>query len=73
MATIDTDSINVILEGESWRFIGTKCSIGIYNVSSSDSITYKIKLTEVLENELLPNEIALKYQIFDEIYSDIDA
>lgn len=45
--------INVMLESESWRFVGTKAHFGIYNKSGSDRI-YKIQLREVKEEDLLP-------------------
>jgi hypothetical protein len=41
-----TNSVKVILESESWRFISTKARIGVYSKADS-SREFTIKVTEL--------------------------
>ena len=65
-------SLNVILESESWRFIGTNARIGVYNKSGSPR-EYKVKVTELKEKDMLPDDIKAKFILFDHIFKKEDA
>ena len=71
-ATGEDRGIKVILESESWRFIGTKAHFGLYNKSGSPK-QYTFKLTEILEEDLLSAEVRDKFIFFDSLYKQIDA
>ena len=65
-------SLNVVLESESWRFISTKARIGVYN-KSGQSREYKVKVTELKEKDMLPDELKTKFMLFDSIFKKEDA
>ncbi len=65
-------SLNVVLESESWRFISTKARIGVYN-KSGKSREYKVKVTELKEKDMLPDELKARFMLFDSIFKKEDA
>jgi len=61
----------ILIESEAWRFISTACYIGI--ACRKPGTKLSLKVTEILEEQLLPPKYFKKYTFFDEIYSKTDA
>lgn len=54
--------MHVLLETESWRFISEKAYIGLYNFDpESNAKDYTFKLTEILEEDILPQDLKFKH------------
>ena len=54
--------MHILLETESWRFISEKAHIGIYNFDpENNSKHYVLKLTEILEEDILPKELKIRH------------
>jgi len=45
-----------LLESEAWRFVSHKAHFGLYNKSGIER-TYKFRVTEIKEEDVLPPEI----------------
>lgn len=67
-----SEFIRVILESESWRFVGRKAHIGVYNKSGTPH-PYTLKVTEMRDTEMLPPELLDKYMLFESIFKRTDA
>jgi hypothetical protein len=66
--------LRFFLESEDWRFVSNIAHIGVYNKLEEDlarEITFRI--TEIKEEDLLPEDVKMKYKLYDEIFTMIDS
>ena len=59
--------MSVLLESEAWRFITDKVRIGIYNsaVPIEEPRYISLKVEEIEEKNLLPDDLKKKLDIFE--------
>lgn len=75
----DDHGLKVIIESEAWRFISDSAHFGIYNKKSSTAEQsqlkrkYKFKVSEIKEEDLLPQDIKEKFLFFESIFKGSDA
>jgi hypothetical protein len=62
----------VILESESWRFISSVVHIGLH-LKNSPPKEYTVKLTEMKDSDMLPQELRFRYELFNRYFDHSDA
>ena len=67
----DEIGIKILLESEAWRFVSNKAYFGLYNKSGEEK-AYKFKVTEIKEEDILPEDLKDKFLFFEEIFINKD-
>jgi len=61
----DDKCLRVILEQDSWRFIGTKMHIGLHTKTPRD---YTLRVSELKDNQILPPELRARFNLFETVF-----